>query len=73
MGKKIRSHRYCIKSLRSKHEHKYTKYKMCLSMVMLIKQHLSTYATFEAQFMKKLSSTEAELKKSVGYKKSVHL
>ena len=52
MEKKIRSHRYGIKRLRSKHEHKYTKYKMCLSMVMLIKQHLSTYATFEAQFMK---------------------
>ena len=42
-------------------------------MVMLIKQHLSTYATFEAQFMKKLSNTEAELKKSVGYKKTCTL
>ena len=30
-------------------------------------------ATFEAQFMNKLSNTEAELKKSVAYKKSVEL
>ena len=29
----------------------------------------NTQATFEAQFMKKLSNTEAELKKSVAYKR----
>ena len=29
-----------------------------------------TWATFETQFMKKLSNIDAELKKSVGYKKS---
>ena len=42
----------------------------CLSImiVICIKQRLTT---FEAQFMKKLSNTEAELKKSVAYKKSV--
>ena len=33
----------------------------------------NTQTTFEAQFMKKLSNTEAELKKSVAYKKSVCL
>ena len=35
-------------------------------MALWIKQYL---ATFEAQFIKKLSNTEAELKKSVTYKK----
>ena len=29
----------------------------------------NTYATFEAQFMKKISNTEAELKKSFAYKR----
>ena len=29
----------------------------------------NTYATFEAQFMRKLSNTEAELKKKVAFKK----
>ena len=38
-------------------------------MVICIKQHLSN---FEVQFMKKLSNTEAQLKKSVAYKKSVY-
>ena len=36
-------------------------------MVICIKQHLRTLQT---QFMKKLSNTEAEYKKSVAYKKS---
>ena len=31
-----------------------------------------TWATFEAEFMKKLSNTEAELKKSIAYKKKVY-
>ena len=35
-------------------------------MVKCIKQYLSN---IEAQFMKKLSNTDAELKKSVAYKK----
>ena len=30
---KIRSHRYNIKILRPRNEHKYTKYKICLSMM----------------------------------------
>ena len=39
----------------------------CLSLLS------NTSATSEAKFMKKLSNTEAELKKSVAYKKSVQL
>ena len=40
---KIRSHRYNINKPRFRHGHKYTKYKMYLSimMVMRIKQHLN--------------------------------
>ena len=55
---KMKKNRYGIIRL----EHKYTKYKMYLNMIMLvcIKQHL---ATFEVQFKKKLSNTETELKK----------
>ena len=43
MKKKNRSHRYDINRPRSRHGHKYSKYKKCLSMMMLIciKQHLS--------------------------------
>ena len=33
----------------------------------------NTYATFKAQFMKKLSNTESELKKGVAYKKACSL
>ena len=43
MNMKIRSHRYDLNRPKSKHGHKYSKYKKCLSMMMLIciKQHLS--------------------------------
>ena len=43
MKKKNRSHRYDIKKPRSRHGHKYSKYKTCLGMIMIIciKQHLS--------------------------------
>ena len=39
---KNRSHRYDINRPRPRHGHKYTKYKMCLSIMMAvcIKQHL---------------------------------
>ena len=33
----------------------------------------NTLATFQAQYMKKISNTESELKKSITYKKSVLL
>ena len=55
---------------RPKHRqrHKYTKYKKCLDKIVLIciKQPLKP---FETPFVKKLSNTEAELKKGVAYKK----
>ena len=56
---KSRSHRYDIIRPRPRHGHKYTKYKICLNIVLVlcIKQHLS--------------NTESEFKKSVAYKKSV--
>ena len=40
---KISSYRYDINRHRPRHRHKYTKYKMCLSIIMVIcvKQHLS--------------------------------
>ena len=40
---KIGSHRYDINRTRPRHEHKYTKYEICLSMIMVIfnKKHLS--------------------------------
>ena len=41
MKMKNRSHRYEINRSRSRHGHKYNKYKKCLSMLMCIKQHLS--------------------------------
>ena len=56
---------------RPKHGHRYTKYKMCLIIMMVIdiKQHLSN---IWSSIQEKLSNTEAELKKSVAYKKSVY-
>ena len=43
MQKKNRSHKYDINRPRSRHGHENSKYKTCLSMIMLtcIKQHLS--------------------------------
>ena len=43
MKKKYKSYTYDINRLKSRHGHKYSKYKTCLSMIMLIciKQHLS--------------------------------
>ena len=43
MKMKNRSHRYDINRPRSRHGHKYSNYKKCLSMMTLlsIKQHLS--------------------------------
>ena len=66
---KRRSHRYEINRLRPRHGHEYNRYIMSLSMMTLTcaKQHLSN---IEIQIVKKLSSAEAELKKSIAYKKS---
>ena len=43
MKMKKRSHRYTISRLKSKHGHKYSKYEVCPSVMMLLctKQHLS--------------------------------
>ena len=68
---KNRSHRYVKNRPRPKHGHRYTKYKMCLIIMMVIdiKQHLSN---IWSSIQEKLSNTEAELKKIVAYKKSVY-
>ena len=65
---KNRSQRYDINRPKSKHGCKYTKYEMCLVIIMVIciKQHI---VLFEAQFMKKLSDTEAKVKKVLLIKK----
>ena len=62
MKMKHRLHIYDINRDRSRHGQKYANHKQYLSMMVFIciKQHLTT---FEAQFMKKLGTTEAELKK----------
>ena len=60
---KNRSSRCNINRPRPRHGHNYTKYKMCLSIMMFI--------CIKQSLMKKLSNTEAELKKSVAYKKRV--
>ena len=61
---KNRSHKHDINRPRSRHGRKYSKYKKCLTMMCLYVWS-NTWATFEAQFMKNLKKTEAELKKSV--------
>ena len=67
-----RSQIYSIIRPRPRHGHKYTKYKIYLSIIMVIciTQHLSN---IWSRIHKNLSNTEAELKKSVGYKKSVYI
>ena len=64
-------HRYDINRTKQTHGHKHTKYKICLSimMVMCNKQHLSNIWSWS---LKKLRSTQADLKKSIAYKKSVY-
>ena len=42
----------------------------CVSVWWCLLELSNTQATFEAQFIKKLSDTENELEKSVGYKKA---
>ena len=63
-----------MKRPRSRHGHKYSKYIKCLS----IKQHVlhvlsNTVVTFEAQFMRKLTNIEAEMKKALLIKKSLYI
>ena len=70
MKMKNRSHRWDINRRRSRHEHKYSKYKKCLTMMMLlcVKQHLSNI--WSSFLQKKISNTEAELKKALLIKKA---
>ena len=53
-------HSYNINRARPSHGHKYSKCKKCLSMMMLIKQHLSNIWSW---IYEKLRNTEAGLKK----------
>ena len=64
-----RSHWYDIDKPRSRNKHNYSKYKNRLTMIVLIciKQHLSN---IWSSITNKLSNIEAELKKSVAYKKA---
>ena len=64
------SHRYDINRPRPRHGHKYTKYKMCLTimMVMCIKQHLSN---IWSSINEKVKQHWGWVEKSVAYKKSV--
>ena len=59
---KNRSHRYDINRRRSRQGRQNSEYKRCLSIISLYVLS-NGLAKFEAQFMKKLSSTETELKK----------
>ena len=58
-----RSHRYDINGTRLRHSYNYTKYKICLSMMMVMcnKQHLSHIWSWIYE------KVQAELKKSVAY------
>ena len=63
------SQKYDINRPRSRHGYKYTKYKMCLS-IMMVDVLSNTSAIFKAQFMKELSNTKAELQKALFIKKA---
>ena len=66
MEMKSRSHRYDINRLSPRHGNKYSKYKKCLSMMMLtcIKQQLSNIWNSIHEKVKK-SNIETELNKSI--------
>ena len=54
------------------YRHKYSKDQKCLGLVLMYVLS-NTSATFEAQLIKRLSSTEAELKKCFAYRKSLQM
>ena len=68
MNVKNRSHTYDISRPRSRHGHKYSKYRKCLSMIMLVgmKQHLSN---IWSSIHEKVKQDWDREKKSVAYKK----
>ena len=55
---KNRSHRCDMNRTRSRHDYKYTKYKMCLSMMMIMCNN-------KAELITKLSNTDAELERTL--------
>ena len=63
---KNRSHRCNIKKYKFRHEHIYSKYKKCLSMmkILCIKQHLSSIWT---SIHKKVKQHRGWVKKRVAY------
>ena len=71
MKMKKRLDRYDINRPKSRYGNKYSKYKKCLSMMMLlcIKENLSNIWSW---IYEKVKNTEAELKKSIAYKKKVY-
>ena len=70
LNMKNTSHRYDVNRTRPRHGHKYTRYKIVSVYDGYMYYATPAQQTSEAQFMKELSNTEAELKKSVAYKKS---
>ena len=67
---KNRTYRYDTNKTRPRNGYEYTKYNICLSMMMVM-QASNTQAISEALFMKKLRNTKAELKKVSFIKKRV--
>ena len=59
------SHRYDIIKPKPRHEHRYANNMKSASVWWCLCILSNTWGTFGAQFIKKLSNTEAELKKSV--------
>ena len=62
MKMKNTAHRYDINRPSSRDRYQYSKCKKCHRCFNVLS---NTYATFEAQFVKKLSNTEAELKEAM--------
>ena len=62
MEMKNRLHRYDTNRPRPRPEHRHSKYRKCLSMMMLIYPK-QPRRTFVAEFLKKLTNIEAGLKK----------
>ena len=63
-----RSHKYYITWTRPRHGHKYIKYRLCLSIMMAIKQHLSN---IWSSIHEKVKQLWGWVEKSVAHKKSI--
>ena len=71
MKTKNSSHRYDLNRPRASHGDKYNNNRKRVSVWWCLCVLSKTLATFEIQFIEKLSNTETELKKGVAYKKNV--